>query len=81
MEHPVQVTVSTAKAQLSKLIDAAVAGEEVVIAEWGRPVAKLVPVSSRQFRIGLLSDQLVGPVPDFFEPLDEKDLSAWEGGR
>jgi len=75
------VTVSEAKAHLSELIDAALAGEEVVIAEWGKPVAKLIPVPHRTFRIGLLSDQLNGPVPDFFEPMDENDLSAWEGGR
>ena len=76
-----RVTVSEAKARLSKLIDAVLAGEEVVIARRGRPVAKLVPVPHRKFRIGLLSDQLSGPMPDFFEPLDEKDLTAWEGGR
>ncbi len=44
-------------------------------------MARLVPVPHREFRIGLLSDQLSGPVPDFFEPLEEDDLSAWEGGR
>ncbi|TSD88906.1 type II toxin-antitoxin system Phd/YefM family antitoxin [Mycobacterium sp. KBS0706] len=76
-----QVTVAVAKARLSKLIDATLSGEEVVIARRGRPVAKLVPIPHRKFRIGLLSDQLSGPVPDFFEPLDENDLSAWEGGR
>jgi prevent-host-death family protein len=81
MEHSMQVTVSAAKARLSKLIDAALAGEDVVIVKRGRPVAKLVPIPHRKFRIGFLSDQLSGPVPDFFEPMDENDLSAWEGGR
>ncbi|WP_342234758.1 type II toxin-antitoxin system Phd/YefM family antitoxin [Inquilinus sp. OTU3971] len=76
-----QVTVSTARANLSKLIDAALSGEAVVIARRGRPVARLVPVPHRKFRIGLLSEQLSGPVPDFFESLEEDDLSAWEGGR
>jgi len=76
-----QVTVQAAKANLSKLIDAALAGEEVVIARRGRPVARLVPVPHKKFRIGLLSEQLSGPVPDFLESLEEDDLSAWEGGR
>ncbi|MBW8727481.1 MAG: type II toxin-antitoxin system Phd/YefM family antitoxin, partial [Inquilinus limosus] len=72
-----QVTVQAAKANLSKLIDAALAGEEVVIARRGRPVARLVPVPHKKFRIGLLSEQLSGPVPDFLESLEEDDLSAW----
>ncbi|MFE0752767.1 type II toxin-antitoxin system Phd/YefM family antitoxin [Inquilinus sp. NPDC058860] len=76
-----QVTVSTARANLSKLIDAALSGEDVVIARRGRPVAKLIPVPHRKFRIGFLSDQLSGSVPNFFEPMGENDLSAWEGGR
>lgn len=76
-----QVTVSAARANLSKLIDAALSGEEVVIVRRGRPVARLVAVPHRKFRIGLLSERLSGTVPDFFEPLEEDDLSAWEGGR
>ena len=33
-----------AKTQLSRLVDEAVAGEEVVIAKAGKPLVKLVPV-------------------------------------
>lgn len=36
--------VHAAKTQLSRLIDAAAAGEEIVIARHGRPVARLVAV-------------------------------------
>ncbi|MGK9165898.1 type II toxin-antitoxin system prevent-host-death family antitoxin [Inquilinus limosus] len=75
-----QVTESTAKAKLPKLIDAALAGEEVVIARRDRPAVKLVPVPQRKFRIGLLADRLDGPVPDFFEPLNDRDLAAWGDG-
>ena len=33
-----------AKIQLSKLVDRAAAGEEIVIAKAGKPMAKLVPL-------------------------------------
>ncbi|MGE0255336.1 MAG: type II toxin-antitoxin system Phd/YefM family antitoxin [Alphaproteobacteria bacterium] len=36
------INVHAAKTQLSRLIDAAAAGEEIVIARHGRPVARLV---------------------------------------
>ena len=39
-----QVNILEAKNQLSKLVKAAAAGEEVVIASNGKPVARLVPV-------------------------------------
>jgi prevent-host-death family protein len=39
------VNIHEAKTQLSRLVAAAEAGEEVVIARAGRPVAKLVPFS------------------------------------
>lgn len=76
-----QVTVHAAKTHLSKLIDAALAGEEVVIAKGSKPVVKLVPILRKPFRIGILEGQLGGPGPDFFEPLDEEELALWEGGR
>ena len=40
-----QVTVHAAKTNLSKLIDAAIAGEEVVISNRGKPVARLTAVA------------------------------------
>lgn len=76
-----QVTVHAAKTHLSKLIDAALAGEEVVIAKGSKPVVKLVPIPRDGFRIGILEGQLSGPGPDFFEPLEEEELALWEGGR
>lgn len=41
----VQVNVYDAKTQLSRLLDRVAAGEDVVIARAGRPVARLVPYS------------------------------------
>jgi hypothetical protein len=35
----------------------------------------------RKFKIGLLKDELTGSGPDFFEPMAESELEAWEGAR
>lgn len=75
-----QFTVHAAKTNLSKLIEAALAGEEIVIAKGSTPVVRLVPVGRRAFKVGLLEGQL-GKGPDFFEPMEEGDLELWEGGR
>ncbi|PWC65293.1 prevent-host-death protein [Azospirillum sp. TSH7] len=73
-----QVTIHAAKTNLSKLIEAALRGEEVVIAKGSKPVVRLVPVSRGAFTIGLLKGKL-GTGPDFFEPMDDADLDGWEG--
>ncbi len=73
-----QFTVHAAKSQLSKLIDAALAGEEVVIAKGSKPVVRLVPIARSGFRFGGL-DHLAGTEPDFFEPMSAEDLDLWEG--
>jgi antitoxin (DNA-binding transcriptional repressor) of toxin-antitoxin stability system len=73
-----KVTVHKAKSDLSKLIEAALAGEEVIIARGKTPVVQLVPLPQSQFKIGLLAGQL-GMGPDFFEPLSDSDLDLWEG--
>lgn len=39
-----------AKTQLSKLVDRAAAGEEIVIAKAGKPMARLVPLEQRRPR-------------------------------
>ena len=73
-----KVTVHAAKTNLSKLIEAALAGEEVVIARGDKPVVRLVPVERRAFKFDMLKGQL-GEIPDFLEPMDEEDLRLWEG--
>ena len=42
----IQVNVLEAKTQLSRLLDRAEAGEDVIIARAGHPVVRLVPISS-----------------------------------
>jgi prevent-host-death family protein len=71
-----KVNVHDAKTQLSRLLERAHAGEEIIIAKNGEPYARLVPLEKPKPRTpGLLS----GKVEDsFFEPLPETELDAWE---
>ena len=74
------VNVHQAKTQLSRLLARVEAGEEVVIARRGEPVARLVGCKPRGRRQpDVLKGKLV--VPDsFFDPLPEEELQRWEGG-
>lgn len=61
-----------AKSQLSRLVDRARQGEEVVIARNGEPVARLVAVETRPLkrRMGIYEGQYKVP-EDFNDPLPE----------
>jgi prevent-host-death family protein len=74
-------TVHAAKTNLSRLIEQALRGEEVVIARGTKPVVRLVPIDAPKPRRvpGTLKGRL--EVPDsFFDPLPEDELKLWEGG-
>jgi prevent-host-death family protein len=72
--------VHAAKSQLSRLLDAAVAGEDVVIAKAGKPVVRLVPVEQNRERrkLGTLAGKLHVP-DDFDDPLPDDILADFEG--
>ncbi len=68
--------IHAAKTQLSRLLDAAAAGEEVIIARAGKPVARLVPISraKQPRRLGTLAGKL--DVPDDFDvPLPDEIIA------
>lgn len=70
----IQVNVLEAKTQLSRLLDRAEAGEEVIIARAGHPVARLVPIAAPQTEAPRTLGALVGRgwiAEDFDAPLDE----------
>ncbi len=68
-----------AKAQLSRLIERAAAGEEIVIAKAGKPRAKLVPIAKRAEprKPGRLKGRFTVP-DDFDDPLPESVLQSFE---
>jgi prevent-host-death family protein len=78
-----QMNIHDAKTNLSKLVEAAEAGEEVIIARNNKPAVRLVPIGQMQsksgFRFGTMAHLLTGPIPDFLEPMTEEELRLWEG--
>ena len=73
-----QYRIETAQSQLAKLVDAALAGEDVVLAKGSKPAVRLVAIPQGGFKFGILDGQ-VGTAPDFLEPMPPEDLAAWEG--
>ncbi|MYC67765.1 MAG: type II toxin-antitoxin system Phd/YefM family antitoxin [Acidobacteriia bacterium] len=72
------VNIHQAKTQLSRLLVQVEAGEEVVIARNGKPVARLVRFRDRgKRRFGALRGK-ISIDETFFDPLPESDLAAWE---
>jgi prevent-host-death family protein len=74
--------VHAAKTNLSKLIERAEKGEEIVIARGKTPVARLVPMSVpphilRRRAFGVLKGRLKLPDAFFFDPLPGEELEAW----
>ena len=69
-----------AKTNLSSLVERAAAGEEIVIAKAGRPLARLVPLAKRTKprELGLLAGQ-VCIAGNFDDPLPADMLQAFEG--
>ena len=68
-----------AKTQLSSLVEMAAAGEEIIIAKNGKPMAKLVAFKGA---IKRKPGRLKGKVwmsRDFDAPLTEEELAAFEG--
>ena len=74
----IQVNIHQAKTQLSKLIQKAINGEDVIIAKHNKPVVKLVQVRTAitERKIGSAKGQ-VKIAPDFDKPLE--DFSEYTG--
>jgi prevent-host-death family protein len=74
-----QFNIAEAKAKLSELLDRALAGEEVVIARAGKPLARLAPVGDKPRRKPGAWRHWKIPDDIFLEPMDPADLDAAEG--
>ena len=75
----VTVNVHHAKTHLSRLLARVEAGEDVVIARNGKPVARLVAMKRRGRRQPDTFQGRASISDSFFEPLPEDELAAWEG--
>ena len=73
--------ITEAKAHLSRLVDAALAGEDVVIARAGRPLVRLTVVDADERPRDLSKGYWAGRVriaDDFDAPLSENVLRSFE---
>lgn len=76
------VTIIAAQDTLPQLVARAEAGEEIVLSRGDEPVAKIVPIPpktepKKRRQPGALKG--LGPLgPEFFEPLPEDELKAWD---
>lgn len=67
-----EVNVHQAKTHLSRLLERVVMGEEVIITKAGKPVAKLVSVTSKPSRwLGSAKGEFIVP-DDFNDPLPKE---------
>jgi prevent-host-death family protein len=74
------INIHDAKTHLSRLVEQAAQGKEIVIAKAGKPMARLVPLENvpRPKKFGLLEGRFKVP-DDFDAPLDPKVLALFEG--
>jgi prevent-host-death family protein len=73
------ISVQKVENNLCRLIKRAVAGEEIIIARGGKPVARLVRFGAAKGKRqpGSLKGKLhVGP--EFFAPLPPEEITAWK---
>ena len=77
------VNIHEAKTQFSRFVDEAEAGEEIVIARAGKPVARLVPLAntaSQPRKLGLGKKKFT--FPENFDSLDAAEIAGmFEPGK
>lgn len=77
---PLTINIYDAKASLSQLVERAAAGEEIIIAKAGRPMARLSALRSSRTPnlIGSLAGQIeIGPA--FDDPLPDEIAAGFLG--
>lgn len=73
------VNIHEAKTHFSKLVDAVIHGNEILIAMAGKPVAKLGPISKKpQRKFGVLKGK-IKISKDFDAPMPDAFLDEFEG--
>lgn len=70
---PDVVSIHAARTQLSRLVDRAYAGEEIILAKAGKPHARLVPLAPARTRE--LGDDFA---EEAMRPLSAEELADWE---
>lgn len=75
------INIHEAKTHFSRLVERALAGEEVIIAKAGKPVVRLVKVEDLPIKRKPGGWPGTGDIPDsvWFDPMPEEELALWEG--
>ncbi len=75
-----QINIHEAKTQLSRLVEDVAAGDEIIIAKAGKPMARLTALEppSAPRRFGMLKGK-IHVADDFDAPLPDEILAAFEG--
>ena len=75
------INIHQAKTHLSRLVGQAASGEPFVIAKAGKPLVKVVPLSTpesgQQKRLGFMTGQIT--VPDDFDRMGQADIESLFG--
>ncbi len=73
-----------AKTNLSRLVEKAVQGESVVIANAGKPMVRIIaidaPAPAKRKRIGFLAGQVTVPDAQVFNHMGSGEIAAMFGG-
>lgn len=80
MDKTQPIPIHAAKTHLSRLVERALAGEDIVISRGSTPVVRLVPVEPVPRRVPGRWKGVLGDCDAVLEPLPEDELAAWEGG-
>jgi prevent-host-death family protein len=72
------VNIHYAKTHLSRLVEEARAGQDIVIAKAGKPCVRLSQVETAGERKPGTSAHLKFNMDHFFDPLPEDELNAWQ---
>jgi prevent-host-death family protein len=70
------VNMHEAKSQLSRLVERAEAGEEIIIARAGKPAARLMPLDRGGVRFGTLRGKIY--MPDDIHEGDDEIIEMFE---
>jgi len=74
------VNIHEAKTHLSRLVERVQAGEEIIIARAGQPVARLSPIEGARKPVGIGGLKAPTPVPDDFNTMFESEIEALFAG-
>ena len=77
-----QVNIHEAKTNLSRLLEQVQAGEPVVIARHGTPIAEIIQFRAKGFPFGAAKgDPLVPAGDEWWQPMADEQADAWSAGR